>query len=110
MRGNTKRKVKKTYYVDGVAFSTMKEIADSSKYCYETIRARFFEKDSFILGGVFFTVEKPEFHERERLKAENKQWRKEYTGQKARRIVNGKPAPLLGLGHITHGINNGFGR
>lgn len=110
MKGNRKRGVKKIYYVDGVAFSTMKEVAETSGYCYETIRAKFFYKDSFLLGGVFFTREKPEFHARERLRVEKKEWRKEYAGQKVRRTVNGKPAPLLGFGHVTHGINDGFGR
>lgn len=101
--------MRKPYYADGVAYKNIKVLAEAIRMPYATVYQRFIHHDSFIINGVFVTRLDPEQHDAERAKAARLVWRPNRITT-TRRMINEKPAPLLGVGHITHGINDRFGK
>lgn len=96
------------FYANGNKYSSIKALCLAHQLNYQTVYARFKVKDSFFLCDVFCTATAPARHEKERARA-LKQWRPSRAEAEYRRMVNAKPVPLLGIGHITHGINDRFG-
>lgn len=99
----------RTFYADGVAYRSMRDLANAVKVPYASIFHRFKSRDYFIINGVFITRLEPEYHQELRERAEKLTWKPNRITTE-RRLINTKPAPLLGHGHITHGINDRFGK
>lgn len=87
----------------------MKAAAEAVGIPYPVIYQRFLYRDSFYIKGIFFTRLDPEDQEEAKRKAEALEWKPNRITTE-RRLINAKPAPLLGFGHITHGINDRFGK
>ena len=99
----------KVFYADGTEYKTIKELASAWQLPYEIVRKKIRTTDSFVINTIFITTMPPVMHESEKKRVIKKQWKASEIIPSTPRLVKGKPAPLLGFGHITHGINNRFG-
>lgn len=99
----------KVFYADGTEYSTIKGLASALQIPYEIIKKRVRARDSFFVNDVFITTMPPEMHGLEKTRVLKRQWKASEVIPSTRRLVNEKPTPLLGFGHITHGINDRFG-